>query len=71
VGLRFKGAFVVSVTISLKAHWKTNETMANFYFKLLYYVLQLENIWPTFSSLTRIIIHSKYFPNSDWLNAHA
>ena len=25
----------------------------------------------TFFKLTEIIIHSKYFPNSDWLRAHA
>ena len=28
------------------------------------------NFFMSFSGITVIIIHSKYFPNSDWLKAH-
>ena len=33
--------------------------------------ISLENLYVDIGALRVIIVHSKYFPNSDWLKAHA
>ena len=34
-------------------------------------VIPITNLMFTFDNVNTIIIHSKYFPDSDWLKAHA